>query len=80
MNWNRLIPTAGALAATVWLTACTTPPAPPADEPAIEPPAALHLEGLPPVPQRLLAPIQRWTAVSGHAFVDWHPSRREMLV
>ncbi|HSM21504.1 MAG TPA: S9 family peptidase, partial [Rubrivivax sp.] len=65
------------------LGACATAPrqaAVPAAETALQPPAALHTEGLPPVPQRLLAPIQRWTAVSGHDFVDWHPTRREMLV
>ena len=32
------------------------------------------------MPRRLLAPIQRWTAVSGHGVVDWHPVRRAMLV
>lgn len=55
------------------LSACTIASrqaAAPATEAALQPPAALHAEGLPPVPQRLLAPIQRWTEVSGHDFVD----------
>lgn len=70
-----------ALAAVAFLAACAAPPAnPPAVEAAITPSPALHVEGLPPVPQRLLAPIQRWTSVSGHRFVDWHPTGREMLV
>ncbi len=70
------------VAATV-LAACTSAPRvtePAAPAPAISPNPALRVEGLPPLPQRLLAPIQRWTAVSGHNFVDWHPARREMLV
>ena len=78
----RTLRAATAAAAAV-LAACTTVPgsnAPAAPEPAISANPALHVEGLPPLPQRLLAPIQRWTAVSGHNFVDWHPQRREMLV
>ena len=84
MNPRSLLHALLALAlALALLSACATapqPPTAPAAEAALQPPAALRAEGLPPVPQRLLAPIQRWTAVSGHNFVDWHPTRREMLV
>ena len=46
----------------------------------IEPPPALRLEGVPGLPQSLLAATQRYNAVSGHQFSDWHPTRLEMLV
>jgi hypothetical protein len=44
------------------------------------PPAALHTEGVPPLPAELLQQVQRYDPVAGHAFVDWHPVLREMLV
>ncbi len=67
------------LAATaLLLSACTSTP--PADDTPLAPPAALRVEGVPPVPARLLEPIQRYSRVVGHQFVDWHPLRREMLV
>jgi len=69
-----------AATAAALLASCTAAPSAPPAEAAIAPNPALHAEGLPPVPQRLLAPIQRWTTVSGHDFVDWHPAGREMLV
>lgn len=74
----RLLRPALTLACVGLLAACTSTP-PPA-EPALAPNPALRVEGLPPIPARLLAPIQRWTSVAGHGFVDWHPARREMLV
>jgi dipeptidyl aminopeptidase/acylaminoacyl peptidase len=44
------------------------------------PPAAMRVEGVPPLSQALLAPIQRYSQVVGHGVVDWHPLQREMLV
>ncbi len=44
------------------------------------PPAALRAEGVPSIPQSLLAAAQRYNRVAGHVFVDWHPERREMLL
>ncbi len=44
------------------------------------PPAALHLEGVPPLPAELLPQVQRYDAVAGHGLVAWHPVLREMLV
>lgn len=32
------------------------------------------------MPAQLLQQVQRYDPVAGHAFVDWHPLRREMLV
>ena len=48
--------------------------------PVLAPPAALLLQGVPPVPQALADAVARYTEFAGHAFVDWHPGRREMLV
>ncbi len=65
------------------LAGCAAPPAP---HPAAAPPAtvaappALRLQGVPPVPQVLADEVQRFSDFAGHAFVDWHPTRREMLV
>ena len=44
------------------------------------PPPALRTEGLPPLPAALVAQTQRYNQVVGHAFADWHPTQREMLV
>ena len=53
----------------------------PADPAAlVAPPAALLLQGVPPVPQRLADAVAPYTDFAGHQFVDWHPQRREMLV
>jgi dipeptidyl aminopeptidase/acylaminoacyl peptidase len=70
------------------LAACQMPPAapplaPPAAPPAaavLEPPAALRVEGVPPVPRAVVDAFQRYADVAGHGFVDWHPVRREMIV
>ena len=67
-------PLAALLAAL--LAACATlPPAP-----AVPPPAALLLQGVPPVPQSVADAVARYTDFAGHALLDWHPTRREMLV
>ena len=46
----------------------------------VAPPAALMLQGVPPVPQSVANAVARYTEFAGHTFVDWHPTRREMLV
>jgi dipeptidyl aminopeptidase/acylaminoacyl peptidase len=81
-----------AIAAMFVLGACShspvpelAPVAPPpmarvAPSPAAMPPAALQVEGLPPLPVALLQEVQRYDRVAGHVFVDWHPVLREMLV
>jgi dipeptidyl aminopeptidase/acylaminoacyl peptidase len=76
-----------ALAASL-LAACATPPAPPAATaaPAIAPQAVvtpnanLVVQGIPPVPQSLADAVSRYNDFRGHAFSDWHPTQREMLV
>ena len=62
------------------------PPAPsprsatPTDGPTVAPNANLVLRGIPPIPQRIAADVARYTDFRGHAFVAWHPTRREMVV
>ncbi|MEP7302832.1 MAG: prolyl oligopeptidase family serine peptidase [Caldimonas sp.] len=46
----------------------------------IAPNANLHVQGIPPIPKSLADEVGRYTDFRGHFFVDWHPSRREMLV
>ena len=60
------------------LAGCAAPPA--AVLPPLVAPAALLLQGVPPVPQSLADSVTRYTDFAGHAFVDWHPTQREMLV
>ena len=51
-----------------------------APEAILQPAPALRIEGIPPLPQRLMDDLQRYTRVAGHGLVDWHPTRPEMLV
>lgn len=66
--------TAALVAAVFIVAGCASAP------PPVTPPPALRLEGVPPLSARLLQQVQRYSAVSGHGFVEWHPRRREMLV
>ena len=40
----------------------------------------MRVEGVPALNASALAPLQKYSQVAGHQFVDWHPERREMLV
>ena len=71
------------------LAACRTPPQPPEaapaaatvpSEPAMAPNPQLFVQGIPPVPERLARQVARYTEFSGHNLVEWHPTRRELLV
>lgn len=63
-------------------------PQPPASSPAapaatsawLTPPAALKLEGVPPVPQSLVAQVARYNRFDSMGLVGWHPTRRELLI
>jgi len=73
-----------ALAATLTalaslLSACATAPAPVA-APPVAPNANLVAQGIPPIPASLAAQVAKYSDFRGHVFVDWHPTRREMLV
>ena len=58
----------------------TAPPAAIRPEAVLAPPANLLVQGVPPVPMALVREVERYTDFRGHGFLDWHPSRREMLV
>ncbi len=81
---RTLLPIA-ALAAIGVLAGCGTLPeaavAPPAAPAAwLAAPPALRIEGVPALPSAQLEAAQRYARVVGHNHVDWHPTRREMLV
>ena len=40
----------------------------------------LLIEGIPAIPQSLATRIGGYSDFRGHAFLDWHPLRREMLI
>ena len=46
----------------------------------LAPPPAMRTEGVPPLPTEQSDAAQRYSRVAGHSLVDWHPTRREMLV
>lgn len=64
-----------AVAAICVLAACASTPSEP-----LKPPPALRLEGVPALDTRTLQAAQRYVNVVGHSFVDWHPTKSEMLV
>jgi dipeptidyl aminopeptidase/acylaminoacyl peptidase len=66
---------AGALTLAL-LAACSTT-APPA---VLAPNANLLAQGIPPIPMSLVERVARYTDFRGHGFVEWHPTRPEMLV
>jgi dipeptidyl aminopeptidase/acylaminoacyl peptidase len=51
-----------------------------APAPVLPPNPNLVVQGIPPIPQSLVQEVAKYTDFRGHAFVDWHPVRREMLV
>ena len=51
-----------------------------AESAVLAPNANLVAQGIPPIPQALVDTVARYTDFRGHAFVDWHPEKREMLV
>ncbi|MDP1534424.1 MAG: S9 family peptidase, partial [Rubrivivax sp.] len=62
------------------LAGCAQLPTPPAAGAVFTPNANLVVQGVPAIPQALVDRVQRYTDFRGHGFVDWHPTRREMLV
>jgi Tol biopolymer transport system component len=46
----------------------------------VQPNDKLVLQGIPPIPASVVQDVARYADFRGHGFVDWHPSRREMLV
>ncbi len=71
-------PAAAVAALAALLTACGTTP--PASTASIPPNANLVTQGIPPIPASIAQQVAKYTDFRGHSFVDWHPTRREMLV
>jgi dipeptidyl aminopeptidase/acylaminoacyl peptidase len=44
------------------------------------PNANLVVQGIPAIPMSLVDQVGKYTDFRGHGFVDWHPTKREMLV
>ncbi len=42
--------------------------------------ANLVVQGIPPIPKSVADDVARYTDLRGHAFVDWHPMKPEMLI
>jgi len=83
---NSILRYALAVTSALTLSACTAPAsdrqgaAGAASAPLLAPNPNLVVQGIPPIPQSLVQQVARYTDFRGHAFVDWHPQRREMLV
>jgi poly(3-hydroxybutyrate) depolymerase len=72
-----------AATAALAMAGCTTPSQQPpssASPQAVAPNPNLFVQGIPAVPQALADSVARYADFRGHGFVDWHPTRREMLV
>ncbi len=67
-----------AVVASVLLTGCAGLPRERVSE--SNTPILLYREGIPSTPAPLMSELRRYSDIRGHAFVDWHPTRREMLV
>jgi dipeptidyl aminopeptidase/acylaminoacyl peptidase len=52
----------------------------PAQEPVLAPGDNLVVQGVPAIPASLAAEVRRYTESRSAAFLDWHPTRRELLV
>jgi dipeptidyl aminopeptidase/acylaminoacyl peptidase len=51
-----------------------------AAEPIFPPGENLTIQGIPPVPQRLVDRVNRYTNFRSASLASWHPTRREMLI
>jgi dipeptidyl aminopeptidase/acylaminoacyl peptidase len=55
-------------------------PASAADEPAVVPPEALVIDGVPKIPVSLAEDVARYTEFRSATFTGWHPTRHEMTI
>src|SRR5947208_721184 len=62
------------------ILAQNAPSGPPAAAQSVQPNAALIVEGIPPIPMAIAQQADRYTQVRAASFLDWHPTRREMLI
>jgi len=64
-------------AATLAAPAQSADPAPP---PAVQPPAALRADGMPPIPASIAESVGAYAEFRSAAFAGWHPTKREALI
>jgi dipeptidyl aminopeptidase/acylaminoacyl peptidase len=69
-----------ATAAATLLVACAAPPVAEVTQPLAKPPAALTMQGIPPVPATLPARVGRYTEFKGAGLLDWSPDGKALLV
>ena len=69
-----------ASAALLCLPLAVAAAAQPAQEAVIAPGDNLVAQGIPPIPASLAAEVRRYTESRSASFLDWHPTRRELLV
>jgi len=77
---TRLRPITCALAVLVTATCANAQQGQPAVGATVPPPEAVVAEGVPPIPAALAEQVGRYTDFRAAVFVDWHPTRREMLI
>ena len=77
---SLLIRAAAPLACACLLMACAGPTAAPPAAQVLAPNANLLAQGIPPIATALVERVAKYTDFRGHSFVDWHPTRNEMLV
>jgi dipeptidyl aminopeptidase/acylaminoacyl peptidase len=65
-----------ALSLAALLAACASAPS----GPVLAPNSNLLAQGIPPIPMALVDRVAKYTDFRGHSFVDWHPTKNEMLV
>ena len=72
------------LLCVLWFAIATAaqnaPSGPPPAPEHMQPNPALIVEGIPPIPTAIAQQADRYTQVRSAAFLDWHPTKREMLI
>jgi len=68
------------LICSIALVAQNAPSGPPPATQTVQPNPALTVEGIPAIPAAIAQQADRYTQVPSAGFLDWHPSRREMLI
>jgi dipeptidyl aminopeptidase/acylaminoacyl peptidase len=64
------------LSSALLLAACATP----STDAVLAPNSNLLAQGIPPIPMSLVERVAKYTDFRGHSFVEWHPTKTEMLV
>jgi len=76
----KSLPRLAGVAAAVLLAACAASAPMPKAPAFATPPAALTMQGVPPVPADLPARIGRYTEFKGAGLLDWSPDGKQLLV